>query len=154
MSEQPAPGQGPGKVLDQYELLERLSTSRTGQVYKARHRLMGRIVAVKILSREAAASEILTERFHRTVKILSRMDHPNLVRVFEAGQQADVQYLAMEYVDGKDLRALVKEQGPLPLEQAVGYVLQAAAGLSCATSRASSTATSSRATSWWTGRAC
>ena len=121
---------GPGGViLDQYVLLEPLSTSRTGLIYKAQHRLMGRVVAIKFLSQEAAASAMLTARFQRAIQILSRLQHPNLVSVYEAGRQGDIHYVVMEYVDGKDLRTMVKEQGPPPVEYSVRYVIQAATGL-------------------------
>ena len=122
------PGPG-GVVLDQFLLLEQLSASRTGLVYKGRHRIMGRTVAVKFLAAEAAASETLTTRFHRTVRILSRLEHRNLVRAFEAGHEGNSHYLVMEYVEGQDLRTILKQRGPLPVEEAVGYVAQAAAGL-------------------------
>jgi serine/threonine protein kinase len=121
-----------GVVLDQYVLLEQLSSSRTGLVYKARHRLMGRMVAVKFLSPEAAASESLTARFQRAIKILSRLEHKNLLCAHEASQQNGMLYLVMEYVDGQDLRSMVKQQGPLPVATAVDYARQAATGLAYA----------------------
>jgi serine/threonine protein kinase len=121
---------GPGGVvLDQYILLEKLSASRTGLVFKAKHRLMGRTVAVKFLSPEAAASAAYTARFHRAIQILSRMQHPNLVQVYELGQQGEVEFVVMEYVDGKDLRTIIKENGPMPVDYAVRYLIQAATGL-------------------------
>ncbi len=121
---------GPGGVLlDQYILLEKLSTSRTGLVFKARHRIMGRTVTVKFLSPQAAASATYTARFHRAIQILSRLQHPNLVQVYEVGQQGDAEYVVVEYVDGKDLRTMLKERGPLGVAEAVGWVVQAAAGL-------------------------
>jgi serine/threonine protein kinase len=125
---------GPGGVvLDQYVLLEKLSTSRTGLIFKAQHRLMGRTVAVKFLSDDAAASKMLTARFHRAIQILGRLEHRNLVKAFEAGEQGGKHYLVMEYVDGSDLRSIIKERNaPLGVEEAVGYTIQAAAGLAAA----------------------
>lgn len=120
---------GAPAAFEQYELLDQLSASRTGQVFKARHQTMGRVVALKVLSREAVASEQLVERFVRKVKILARMSHPNLVAAFEAGRRAGTYYLAMEYVDGQDLREILKQRGPLPVDEAVTYTIQAAAGL-------------------------
>ena len=124
------PVTGPdGVVLEQYELLEKLSTSRTGSIFKARHRAMGRLVAIKFLAAETAAAAQMAERFQRAVKILSQLEHPNLVRAYEAGQQGNTRYLVMEYLDGQDLRALVKQRGPLAVRDAVAYCLQAAKGL-------------------------
>jgi serine/threonine-protein kinase len=124
-----APDSPTPAAFEQYELLDQLSTSRTGQVFKARHQTMGRVVALKVLSREAVASEQLVERFVRKVKILARMSHPNLVAAFEAGRRAGTYYLAMEYVDGNDLREILKQRGKLPVDEAVTYIIQAAAGL-------------------------
>jgi serine/threonine protein kinase/formylglycine-generating enzyme required for sulfatase activity len=116
-------------AFEQYELLDQLNASKTGQVFKARHQTMGRVVALKVLSREAVASEQLVERFVRKVKLLARMSHPNLVAAFEAGRRMGTYYLAMEYVDGRDLKEILKERGALPVDEAVTYVIQAAAGL-------------------------
>ena len=121
-----------GVVIEQYVLLEKLSASRTGLIFKARHRLMDRIVAVKFLSDAAAASKIFTARFHRAIQILARLEHRNLVKAFEAGEQRGTHYLIMKYVDGQDLRTIVKENGPLGVEEAVRYTIQAAASLAAA----------------------
>jgi len=124
---------GPGGVfLDQYVLLELLNDSRRGAIYKAKHRLMGRTVAIKFLSDEAAASRQFTERFHRATKILALLEHPNLVRAHEAAQQGTTNYLVMEYIDGDNLQYLSKAEGPLPIPKAIDYALQAAAGLAYA----------------------
>lgn len=118
-----------GALLGEYLLLDQLGNSRTGPVFKAQHRTMGRIVAIKLLSLEAMAQPDKLERFRRKVKILGRLDHPNLVTAYDAGQREGIYYLIMEYVDGQDLRALLHQHGPLPLDCAVNYVAQAAAGL-------------------------
>ena len=113
-------------------LLDPLNQSRTGVIYKARHRSMGRTVALKVLSRQASASPQFVERFERKIKILARLDHPNLVSAYEAGQRQGTYYLVMQYVDGQDLQATLTKSGPLPVESAMGYVLQAAQGLAYA----------------------
>ncbi len=124
---------GPGGVfLDQYVLLELLNDSRRGAIYKAKHRLMGRTVAIKFLSEQAAASRQFTERFHRATKILALLEHPNLVRAHEAAQQGDTSYLVMEYIDGDNLNDLSKTQGPLPIPKAIDYAVQAASGMAYA----------------------
>jgi serine/threonine protein kinase len=128
-----APLAGPGGVtLDQYVFLEQLSSSRTGLVFKAQHRLMGRTVAVKFLSPHAAGSTTLLERFHRAVKILAQVEHRNLVRALEADQKDGAHYLVMEYFDGQDLRRVLQEKGPFSVAEAVRYTVQAAEGLDCA----------------------
>ena len=124
---------GPGGViLDQYLFLEQLSSSRTGLVFKAQHRLMDRTVAVKFLAPHAAGSTTLVQRFHRAVKILAQLEHRNLVRALEANQKGDAHYLVMEYFDGQDLRRVLQEKGPFSVAEAVRYTVQAAEGLDCA----------------------
>jgi serine/threonine-protein kinase len=124
---------GPGGVyLDQYVLLELLNDSRRGAIYKAKHRTMGRTVAIKFLSEQAAASRQFTERFHRATKILALLEHPNLVRAHEAAQQGNTNYLVMEFIDGENLNDLSKSEGPLPIPKAIDYALQAAEGLAYA----------------------
>ncbi len=130
-NDQGLPGPG-GVFLDQYVLLELLSDSRRGAIYKAKHRTMGRTVAIKFLSDEAARSKQFTERFHRASKILALLEHPNLVRAHEATCQGTTNYLVLEYVDGQDLHKLIKTEGEMPVERALRYVMQAAAGLAYA----------------------
>ncbi|MGD0899868.1 MAG: protein kinase [Thermoguttaceae bacterium] len=127
-----APLAGPGGVvLEQYVLLEQLSSSRTGLVFKAQHRGMGRTVAVKFLAPEAAGSKTLVQRFHRAAKVLSQLEHRNLARALDAGEQDEAHYLVTEYVAGQDLRRKLQDQGPLGVAEAVRYVVQAAEGLDC-----------------------
>jgi len=118
-----------GAVLDEYLLLDQLGRSRTGPVFKARHRTMGRIVAIKLLSLEAMTQPDQLERFRRKIQILGQLNHPNLVTAYDAGQREGIYYLVMEYIDGQDLRALLHQYGPFPLDRAINYVAQAAAGL-------------------------
>ena len=90
------------------------------------------MVALKTLSPEATRSSEHVKRFRRKAKILARLDHPNLVTAYDAGERDGTHYLIMEYVDGQDLASLVRQYGPLPVGHAVNYVRQAAAGLGCA----------------------
>jgi serine/threonine protein kinase len=116
----------------QYDLLEQLSKSTTGVIWKARHRMMGRVVALKVLARHAAGSVDFSERYLRTTKILSQLSHPNLVMASEAGREGDSFYLVMEYVDGQNLTVVLNARGPLPVADAVRCIFQAAQGLAYA----------------------
>jgi len=118
-----------GTVFGEYLLLDQLGSGATGQVFKAKHRTLGRIVALKTLSAEAVKSQERVERFRRKVKILARLDHPNLVTAYDAGEREGTHYLIMEYVDGWNLATLVRQHGPLPVDHGVNYVMQAAVGL-------------------------
>jgi len=130
-----AEGEPDGSAFGEYLLVDLLGRGGTGPVFKARHRTLGRTVALKILSQQATGSAELVARFHRKVKILARFEHPNLVGVHDAGCREGIHYLVMEYVDGEDLGALAKRFHPLPIEYAASYITQAAAALGYAHSR-------------------
>ena len=115
-------------ILGEYVLLDVLGKGGMGVVFRARHRMMDRVVALKTLSVTAIKPDTI-QRFFREVKAAARLSHPNIVTAYDAGEQAGTHYLVMEYVVGRDLAAIVKEKGPLPLRQAIDYVQQTARGL-------------------------
>jgi serine/threonine-protein kinase len=116
-------------VLGQYVLLERLGEGGMGQVFKARHRSLGRIVALKIIRKERLTRPDVVRRFLREVQAAAQLKHPNVVLAFDADQIGNTHFIAMEYVEGIDLSRLVKTSGPLPVEQAAELICQAAMGL-------------------------
>ena len=131
-AEQVWQGKGGSLVLDNYVLLEKIGQGGMGQVFKARHRRMDRIVAVKILPAHVMKTPATVARFEREVQAAARINHPNIVTAFDAGQAAGVHFLVMEYVAGSDLSATVKKNGPLSVEKAVHCIRQAAKGLDAA----------------------
>ena len=116
-------------VFGQYVVLDKLGEGGMGVVLKARHRRMDRLVAIKVLSPAAMSQPGSVERFHREVEVAAKLTHPNIVTAYDAGEHEGMHYMAMEYVEGKDLASIVKERGPLELSQAVECILQAARGL-------------------------
>jgi len=122
-------GRGKDLVLGKYVLLERLGEGGMGEVFKARHQKMGRIVAIKLIRKERLANKAAVERFHREIRSASQLSHPNVVHAFDADQVGGTHLFAMEYVEGVDLNKLVREKGPLPVEQASDCIRQAALGL-------------------------
>jgi serine/threonine protein kinase len=122
-------GRGSQLVLGAYVLLERLGEGGTGQVFKARHQRMNRVVAIKVIRRELLADAEVVQRFYREIETISCLSHPNIVHAFDAGPVGPVHMLVMEYVEGIDLARLVKQSGPLPVERACNYLCQAALGL-------------------------
>jgi eukaryotic-like serine/threonine-protein kinase len=116
-------------VLGPYLLLERLGEGGMGQVYKARHRKLNRLVALKIIRRDKIASPESIRRFFREVEAGAKLSHPNIVASFDAGEINGSYFLAMEYVDGRDLGKIVKQGGPLAVPQACDYMRQVALGL-------------------------
>ena len=122
-------GRGKSLVFGEYTVLDQIGEGGMGVVLKAQHRRMDRLVAIKVLSSAAMKQAGAVERFQREVKAAARLEHPNIVTAHDAGEHEGVHYLAMQYVDGKDLATLVKDHGPLEVRQAVEYILQAAGGL-------------------------
>ncbi|MBO0700316.1 MAG: serine/threonine protein kinase [Zavarzinella sp.] len=122
-------GKTDGFQLGQYRILDELGRGGMGRVYKAVHLAMGRFVALKMISPALTQTERARELFQREVRAAGRLHHPNIVTFYDAHTTGDRCYLVMEFVDGPNLSQLVREQGPLPVEQACEYIRQAALGL-------------------------
>jgi len=116
-------------ICGDYVILDKLGQGSMGQVFKAMHRHLERIVALKVLTRFAAASTETVERFQREAKAVAALDHPNIVRAYDARIDEPQSYLIMEFVDGVDLATLVEREGAIPVRLACQYVLQAARGI-------------------------
>jgi serine/threonine protein kinase len=115
--------------VGQYVLLDLLGQGGMGFVYKARHALLGRDVALKVLASARLADPTAVARFLREIKAVGKLDHPNLVRGVDAGQADGRYFLVMDFVEGIDLGKLVQQLGPLPVADACELVRQAALGL-------------------------
>jgi serine/threonine protein kinase len=116
-------------VIGNCVVLDELDKGGMGQVYKAQHRTMKRIVAIKVLPSSATQSPELVKRFRREVETTAKLSHPNIVTAYNADESHGIHYLEMEYIDGCDLAWLVKNHGILDVKTAVDYILQAARGL-------------------------
>jgi serine/threonine-protein kinase len=117
-----------GLLVGRYIILDRIGSGSMGRVYKAHHQLMDRIVALKIIAPEIASNEKVVARFQREMKLVGRLDHPNVVRAFDADRINKVLYIVMEYVHGKSLGEYLKK-GPIPAIEMIDYAAQAALGL-------------------------
>lgn len=122
-------GRGDRLVLRQYVLLDRIGAGGMGEVFKARHRVLGRIDAVKVIRPDRLHGDDAVRRFRQEARLAARCAHPNLVPVYDADEVDGVHFLAMEYVPGTDLHRLVRRDGPLPWQRACEYIRQAALGL-------------------------
>ncbi len=121
--------------LGSYVLLDKLGQGGMGVVFKARHRTMDRVVAIKTLNPKFFKNKQVVERFQREVKAAARLVHPNIVAAFDAGEARGFHYLVMEYVVGRNLHAIVTQDGPFKQDQAVELILQVARGLEHAHSK-------------------
>ncbi len=122
-------GKARGLVLGNYVVLDKIGEGGMGQVFRARHRRMERVVALKVLPAEAVDSPEAVARFRREVKVAARLSHPNIVTAYDADESDGVHFLVMEYVEGADLASLVAERGTLAVDRAIDCVRQAAKGL-------------------------
>jgi serine/threonine-protein kinase len=123
-----------GFTIGKYVVVDRLGRGGNSIVFKARHRLVpGRFVALKTLNTRSLhnGAEALV-RFRREIEIVTRLDHPNVVRAHDVIETRTGLYLVLEFVEGSDLASLVRQRGPLPIAEAVGYAVQAAHGLAYA----------------------
>lgn len=119
----------PVEAIREYKLLSKLGEGGMGAVYKALHSRLEKTVAIKILPADRMRDKDAVARFQREMKAVGRLDHANIVRAMDAGEEAGMHFLVMEYVDGVDLSNLAANTGPLPIADACELVRQAALGL-------------------------
>jgi serine/threonine protein kinase len=130
-----ARGRGGDLRVDNYVLDRPIGSGGMGKVYLARHRTLRRESAIKVVDSAFAREPKVVQRFRLEVEAMARLDHPNLVAAFDAGEIRGRPYVVMEYVDGPDLGRVIKDEGPLPIDRAVDAVIQAARGLKAAHDR-------------------
>ncbi|MEL6894647.1 MAG: serine/threonine-protein kinase, partial [Planctomycetota bacterium] len=114
--------------LGPYVITDWIGQGGMGQVFKAVHKVMGRESAVKVLPLEKSTEESRSN-FLREIRLQAGLDHPYLVRAYDAGVDGNVHYLVTEYVPGTDLRQLIRSRGPLSEAQSASVIMQAASGL-------------------------
>ncbi len=124
-------GRAKDLLIGPYRVIEPLGSGGMGTVFKAIHRERGEIVALKVIRNISPNSNVVA-RFQREAAAVAALNHQNIVRAVAFGESEGKHFLAMEYAEGIDLGALLKKRGPLRVQDAVDYVLQAAAGLSYA----------------------
>lgn len=125
------PGNVPPDLANhpKFEILQLLGKGGMGAVYKARHKVMNRLVALKIINAELVKNANSVERFHREVRAAAKLQHANIVTAYDADQAGSTHFLVMEYVEGTDLAKYVQAKGPLPVAHACHFIRQAALGL-------------------------
>lgn len=122
-------------ILGNNVLLEKIGEGGMGEVFKATHRRMRRLVCIKILRSTLINSPYAVRRFQREVQAAAQLSHPNIVTAYDADEEQGVHFLVMEYVEGQDLGTMVARQGTLPVADVVRYIAQAAVALEYAHSK-------------------
>ncbi|WP_300383950.1 Stk1 family PASTA domain-containing Ser/Thr kinase [Clostridium sp.] len=115
-----------------YELLEKVGEGGMSEVYKARCNKLNRYVAVKILKKQFADNEEISQKFKREATAIANLSDANIVNVLDVGNQDDIDYIVMEYIDGKTLKELIKFKGKLSFNTTINIALQIAKALDCA----------------------
>ncbi len=122
-------GRHRGFFLGKYKLLDHLGSGGMSSVYLAEHVLMQRRVAIKVLPHNRVGDSSYLARFHFEGQAAAALDHRNIVRAYDLDNEGRIHYLVMEYIEGRDLQAIVEQDGALEYHAAANVVAQAAAGL-------------------------
>ncbi|MBQ4372091.1 MAG: Stk1 family PASTA domain-containing Ser/Thr kinase, partial [Firmicutes bacterium] len=121
------------KVLaGRYELIEKIGEGGMAVVFKAKDRLLGRMVAIKILRPEYTNDAMFVESFRRESQIAANLVHPNIVNIYDVGKQGNIYYIVMELIDGKPLSEIIKKHGALEPRWACNIARQVASALAAA----------------------
>ncbi len=123
-----------GATLDNYRILEKLGAGGQGEVYKAVDKRLGRTVVIKVLPPDLTVKEANLKRFEREARLASSLDHPNICTIFDLGEEGNVHYIAMQYVEGRNVRQLVNGR-PLEMKSALSIAVQVADALAAAHAR-------------------
>lgn len=107
-----------------YELLSRIGGGGMALVYKARDILLNRFVAVKVLRQQFMHDDEFVRRFRREAQSAAALSHPNIVSIYDVGQEDDTHYIVMEYIDGANLNEIIRERAPLPVNESVRIASQ------------------------------
>ena len=120
-----------GKTISHYQILEKLGEGGMGVVYKARDTELGRLVALKVLPADALGDEERKRRFLHEARAASALNDPNIVTIYEIGHAEGIDFLVMEYVEGRSLKERIAG-GPVPVKEALNYARQIASALAAA----------------------
>ena len=123
-----------GAKLGNYRILEKIGAGGQGTVYKATDTKLGRAVVIKVLPPELTVKEANLKRFEREARLASALDHPNICTIFDLNDIEGVHFIAMQYVEGKNVRELVNGR-PLDLRSALSIAIQVADALDAAHAR-------------------
>jgi len=118
--------------IGKYKILGKIGQGAMGEVYRAQDSVLNRDVAIKTISSELGADDALRRRFQREAQSAARLNHPNIITVYDYGEEQGKIYMAMELLDGADLKQAIARRAPLSLDDKLSIVDQIAEGLAFA----------------------
>ncbi|MBR6229836.1 MAG: Stk1 family PASTA domain-containing Ser/Thr kinase [Eubacterium sp.] len=122
-----------GSIIgNRYEILEKVGTGGMADVYRAKDNRLNRFVALKVLKTEYSEDTKFVSKFRQEAQAVAAITHPNIVSVYDVGEEEGMHYIVMEFVDGITLKRYIDQKGKLKVKEAVGIALQIAAGLDAA----------------------
>ena len=129
----PASALAPGTMLGgRYEILELLGEGGMGAVYKARDTAVDRLIALKLIRPDLAGNPSILQRFKQELVLARQVTHRNVIRIYDLGEADGLKFITMEYIEGQDLRSLLRAQGKFPVSEAVAIAEQILSGLQAA----------------------
>ena len=122
-----------GNILgNRYEILEKIGEGGMAKVYKAKCNILNRYVSVKILKEEFSKDKDFVDKFKSEALAVASLSNNNIVNIYDVGSEADINYIVMEYIDGKTLKEVIKESGRIEYSRAITIAIQIAKALECA----------------------
>jgi serine/threonine protein kinase len=119
----------PTILNNRYHLLATIAGGGMAVVYKAQDRLLNRVVAVKVLRPEYAMDPSFLQSFRQEAQAAANLTHPNIVTIYDVGQEGDRHYIVMEYVEGRDLKSIIQEEAPFSIGRALDITIDVCAGV-------------------------
>src|SRR5262249_57790398 len=115
--------------LGKYQVIEQVGRGGMGVVYKANDPLLNRVVALKVISETVGESDELRARFFREAKACAQLSHPNIITIYDLGEDAGRLYIVMEYLEGEELKQLITQKRDVPIESKLALMAQICDGL-------------------------
>ena len=123
----------PGMIIgDRYEIIDKVGSGGMADVYKALCHKLNRYVAIKILKQEFSSDDSFVEKFRAEAQSAAGLSHPNIVNVYDVGEENGIYYIVMELIEGITLKNFIERKGRLDIREATGIAIQIAQGLEAA----------------------
>ena len=119
-------------IADRYEILEQIGTGGMSDVYKAKCHKLNRYVAIKVLKKEFSEDRVFVSKFRAEAQSAAGLAHPNIVNVYDVGDEDGIYYIVMELVEGITLKKYIEKRGRIPYKEAVSIAIQVAKGMEAA----------------------